>query len=100
MDRYVTVETPRGTGRILHDNRAVGEPVRYELVITQKRIDTTTHTGHGEISGMKRVEGRISGPVPAALIGIPIHLELEDGRRWSCFIQSANGSLVNRGGFQ
>jgi hypothetical protein len=34
------------------------------------------------------------------LIGEPIELELRDGRRWLCFVQSTDGTLVNRGGFK
>jgi hypothetical protein len=60
-------------------------------------IEARTMGGTSEIPGLKSINGWLVGKVPFALVGESIELELEDGRRWECFIQSSNGNLVNRG---
>lgn len=98
MDRYVTVEEDRGTGKLLQDGRVVLDRVAYSLKVSQRMIEARTMGGSSEIPGLKSIQGWLSDDVPYALIGEPVVLVLEDGRRWDCFIQSSSGNLVNRGG--
>jgi hypothetical protein len=51
-----------------------------------------------EIPGMKHMEGRTDpSKVPGSLFYQPVDLELEDGRRWRCFIKP-DGGIENSGG--
>jgi hypothetical protein len=100
MDRYVTLEEFSGTGTVWFGGKAVISEVRYAIRITQRMIEARTMGGTSEIPGLKSINGWIQNDIPFALIGEPIELELEDGRRWQCFIQSSDGNLVNRGGLK
>lgn len=101
MGRYVTLERLSGIGQIWRNGEVVLDDVRYEITISQHMIDTSSNAGSREVPGLKHIEGQLGSPVPFRLfrlIGEPIELELEDGRRWKCFIQSSFGNLVNSGG--
>jgi hypothetical protein len=52
------------------------------------------------ISPAGHMGGRLLSPFPMALIAEEIQLESQDGRRWSCCIQSSDGSLKNVGGIK
>ena len=97
MDRYVTLEEFSGKGRVWLGGEVVLTEVPYSIRITQRMIEARTMGGGSEIPGLKSINGWIQNDVPFALIGEPIELELEDGRRWQCFIQSSDGNLINRG---
>jgi hypothetical protein len=88
MDRYLPREELSGSGRLLRYGEVVAEGVDYEITVSRE----------SDVPGVNSIEGRISPPFPLQLIGEPIELELKDGRRWRCIIQSDSGSLVNRGG--
>lgn len=87
------VETFRGRGRIYHDGQLVLEDARYVVHVSTPREA-------GAAPGVLRLEGVMMTDVPFALLRQPIELELEDGRRWMCRLQSTSGDLVDRGGFQ
>jgi hypothetical protein len=58
--------------------------------------------GRGElIPGLGRIEGRIvDGDVDLFDLvnrNAALTLELDDGRLWDCWLQSTDGTLVNRG---
>jgi hypothetical protein len=76
------------------------DSVSYAFMITQGWMEARSMSGSPEVKGMGHIEGNLLEPVPYRLIGEPIELVLQDGRRWHCFIQSTNGNLVNRGGLQ
>jgi len=104
MDRYVTVEEHSGTGNIRQDGQIVISDIDYVFRITQRMIDASTLSGRREVPGMKSIDGWLH-VTPGnhelfTLVGEPIELELRDGRRWLCFIQSSDGTMVNRGGLK
>jgi hypothetical protein len=100
MSQVVTIAHFSGTGRIFRNGELALHPVDYEITISQEMIRVRSHQGDDQLPGLKRLEGTIYAPVPFSLVGEPIELELEDGRRWKCFIQSSRGNLVNMGGIQ
>jgi hypothetical protein len=100
MDRHVTLEEFSGRGKIWNGGVVALANVLYSIRVSQRMIEARTMGGSSEIPGLKSIQGWIRGNVPFNLIGESIELELEDGRRWECFIQSSNGNLVNRGGIK
>ncbi len=90
----------RGVGRIFNaKGEEVLSDVRYEIAETPDTTEVRSLRGRSHVSGFGTLDGRILSPAfPFALEGEPIELELEDGRRWSCFY--ANGRLVNSGGLK
>ena len=91
-----------GSGRIFNDKgELVLSGVRYEIMLSSPdRADTTTLSGRSSVEGYSDLDGRILGSLDPSLDlnGQDIELELENGRRWACFV---NGSrLVNRGGIK
>jgi hypothetical protein len=101
MRRRSVVEELSGVGRIFIEGQSTPalEGVEYEITIWQEWIETRSHSGTGELAGLKVIEGSLS-KAPYKLIGESIELQLADNRRWKCFIQSSNGNLVNRGGIK
>ena len=79
-----------GRGMLLEQDDKPIAPVRYWLTVTESIP-----------SGLKDIRGRAEG-LPfdqvAQLLGREITLELDDGRRWDCFVQSTSGNLAPRGG--
>jgi hypothetical protein len=98
MDRIVTLEDLSGVGHVHKGTEVVMSDVPYEITVSRRMIDAATMSGPGEVPGMKRIDGVLVAEIPSNLVGESIELELEDGRRWKCFIQSRDGNLVSRGG--
>ena len=93
------VETLKGVGRIWHNGKVAAEQTRYRIDISRtihvtRTLDATTQ----RTPGLGTIEGNLLSEVPWELIGESIELELQDGRRWKCGVQSARGDLVNMGG--
>lgn len=88
-----SVETLRGSGRILRDGVVVLERGRYVVHISTPRAEGTAHVA-------QRLEGVMMSDVPFDLLRQPIELELEDGRVWLCRLAGTSGDLVDRGGLQ
>jgi hypothetical protein len=103
-DRTITLETLNGRGTLWHGAKAVVENATYNVVVTQRLHDTSSMSGASEVPGLKSVRGRISAEghelfALMATAGSPeLELELQDGRRWPCFLQSIDGTLAPRGG--
>ena len=79
-------------------NEITVQAIGYSIRISQRMIEARSMSGTTEIPGLKSIEGWLDESPSFELIGKSIELELEDGRRWKCFIQSGDGNLVNRGG--
>jgi hypothetical protein len=98
VSRRVILETLTGQGTVLLANKRVFEAIPYALEISR----TMFEDGDGkERPGLSRIAGSVDlrgHRVDSTLVGEPIELELEDGRRWQCFLRSNAGDLVNRGG--
>lgn len=84
-------ETLSGRGRIWDGEQAVLDDVPYSVTITTRD------------SGMRHIDGSIDGDfetLTTLMMAEPppkLVLELDDGRRWDCYLASNNGRLVNRG---
>ena len=84
-------ETLSGRGTLWNGALPVLKDVPYSITITTRD------------SGMHRIDGSIEADLltlmaivmmepPAQLV-----LQLQDGRRWECYLTSSDGRLVNRG---
>jgi hypothetical protein len=87
-------ETLTGIGRLWSGDRIVLGAVPY-------RIDISREIRAG-VPGLWRIEGQIDGTfdeLTTLVIDSPdgLELELADGRRWGCVIQSNSGRLLNSG---
>jgi hypothetical protein len=98
MDRILEVLS--GIGRVHANGEVVLDDVGYDVTVSQHMVTTRTLSGDSEVPGLESIEGRISSPIAFTLLGEPIELEFQDGRRWACYIQSGSGNLVNRGGIK
>jgi hypothetical protein len=85
-----TQVTLTGVGRILLNGQVAGDGIQYHVAISRN-----AEPGGG---GTRHIGGRLLSRFPMMLIGEDIELELQDGRRWTCIIQSSHGSLKNAGG--
>ena len=85
-----------GIGRLLLNGQVAADGVQYHVSLSR-----TMHGAPGsDISGAGHIGGRLLSPFPAWLIGESIELEMQDGRRWACSIQSSHGSVKNVGGIR
>jgi hypothetical protein len=87
----MTSETHSGVGTLWNGDVAVLRSVPYSVTVTTRE------------SGLGRIDGNIDGE-SGALISLILEdpppklvLELEDGRRWECYLANSSGRLVNRG---
>ena len=84
-------ETWSGRGTLLQGNETVLQGVPYTITITTRG------------SGMRHIDGSVDGDfetLTALMIEEPpprLVLQLEDGRRWECYLANNSGRLVNRG---
>jgi hypothetical protein len=85
-----TQVTLTGVGRILLNGQVAADGMQYHVAISRK-----AEPGDG---GTHHIGGRLLSRFPVMLIGEDVELELQDGRRWACIIQSSHGSLKNVGG--
>lgn len=90
--------TESGVGRIWSKGEVVVEAVEYTISHSHTQLHYSTMTGAGSMRGTGAIDGQLHGRFSMKLIGEPVELELEDGRRWKCFIQSSDGNLMNMGG--
>ena len=72
----------------------MAERVQYHVSLS----GTVHGAAAGDIAGAGYIGGRLLSSFRLWLIGESIELELQDGRRWACSIQSSHGSLQNDGG--
>jgi hypothetical protein len=80
-----SITTFRGRGRIFRDGVLAHDDARYVVHVTNN-------------TDPAQIEGVLMSDAPFSLLRQPIELELEDGRRWACVLQSTSGDLVNRTG--
>jgi len=84
-------ETLSGRGTLWDGSEAALRNVPYTVTITTRD------------SGMRHIDGNIDGDFSAltSLVmkepAAKLILELEDGRRWECYLTNNYGRLVNRG---
>ena len=83
-----------GIGRLLLNGQVVAERVQYHVSLSR----TLHGAAEGDIAGAGHIGGRLLSSFRLWLIGESIELEMQDGRRWACSIQSSHGSLQNEGG--
>ncbi len=93
-------ETLTGIGRVWHNDKVALVSVGYRIELSQTvHVDQMMDGSTSRVGGIGHIEGMLlTTATPYNLIGEPIELELEDGRRWKCFIQSTRGNLMNSGG--
>ncbi len=75
--------------------------VSYSLSVIRTFIGTEIHDGAGQITGSETIEGSISGLdefTLLTLIGKPLTLVLQDGRRLHCHLKNADGRITATGG--
>lgn len=84
-------ETLSGHGTLWNGSDAVMREVPYSVTITTRD------------SGMRHIDGSIDGDfatLTALVMKEPLPelvLQLQDGRRWECYLTDNQGRLVNRG---
>jgi len=98
VSRRVILETLKGHGAIFLGRKRIFDALPYTLEVSRTMFDD----GDGnERPGLSRIDGSVGlggQHVDASLVGEPIELQLEDGRRWQCFLRADTGELANRGG--
>lgn len=101
MMRRRNVETVRGTGRILAEDQTdvLLPEVGYVIIVQEEVSDPPAAPGRRSARGYL-VHDHFNPNVAAALVGKPVDLELDDGRRWPCSFDDAEGGLVGRGAFK
>jgi hypothetical protein len=101
MARRRNVDTIRGTGRILADDRAdvLLAQVGYVIIVQEEVLDPPSGPGRRSARGYL-VHDHFNPDVAMALVGRPVDLELSDGRRWPCLVDDAEGALEGRGAFK
>lgn len=99
MDRYVTLEDLRGLGTVYREGQAIQRGVRYTVRVTRREIDSTTANDLAELKTLIAGWLTLRPGVGSSLIGIPIELECEGGRRWCCQVTSGDGHVTDCGGF-
>ena len=90
----VETATISGRGRIWRDGRIAVEAVDYTLACQVTTTDSSQQPG----TLPRPLSGHLQCSFPQWLLGTPIELELEDGRRWHCQLASSGGFLIDRGG--
>jgi hypothetical protein len=83
--------TLSGVGKLWAGGKAVAEGVRYRVAMSRKMP-----------ADLWRIEGQVDAPqqvLMQLMVDAPADLELElsDGQRWGCYLQSSNGRLLNSG---
>jgi hypothetical protein len=95
-----TSESFEGSGKLQNRDGGALE-VSYSLSVIRTFIDTGTHAGDGQIPGSETIEGSISGldkSTLSTLIGKPLTLILQDGRRLNCYLKTPDGRITATGG--
>ena len=95
MDRLDVIEECRGQGRVCWENGEFIRDTKYDLQVLQEVHEMPSEG----VPGLKRIEGTIElGELDLHLVGEPLVLHLEDGRRLDFFYTDLNGTIANRGG--
>ena len=100
MRETETAERFEGSGEFRSKDGGALE-VSYSLSVIRTFIDTGTHDGAGQIPGSETIEGSISGLEKLTLltlIGKPLTLVLQDGRRLNCHLKNSEGRITATGG--
>jgi hypothetical protein len=100
MRETETSESFEGSGKLQNGDGGALE-VSYSLSVIRTFIDTRTHDGAGQIPGSETIEGSISGLdefTLLTLIGKPLTLVLQDGRRLNCHLKNPDGRIKATGG--
>ena len=100
MRETETSERFEGSGQLRNKDGGALE-VSYSLSVIRTFIDTGTHDGDGQIPGPETIEGSISGLdkfTLLTLIGKPLTLVLQDGRRLNCHLKNPDGRITATGG--
>ena len=104
LKRTRPVERISGLGQISNDGKPLFQNMRYEIqVIEDVRDVGTMENPNAEMPGMKSIQGRV---YPDRVDGLrmmssqSLCLHLQDGRKLQFFMQSSNGQIVARGGFE
>ncbi len=100
MRETETLERFEGSGELRNKDGGALE-VSYSLSVIRTFIDTGTHAGDGQIPGPETIEGSISGLdnfTLLTLIGKPLTLVLQDGRRLNCHLKNPDGLIKATGG--
>ena len=100
MRETETSERFEGGGQLRNVDGGALE-VSYSLSIIRTFIETGTHDPDGQIPGLETIEGSISGLDTFALltlIGKPLTLVLQDGRRLNCHLKNPDGRITAIGG--
>ena len=93
-----TIEDLSGVGQMFEGDKLLGI-VRYRLHVSKKVFSV----GAEEIDGLRRADGAVLdfgtlNPFDLMTRNAELTLELSDGRRWDCWLQNSNGTLVSRSG--
>jgi len=95
MNRLDVIEECRGVGRVCRDTGEFLRDAEYDLEVLQEIHETRS----GDVPGLKRIEGTVEiGELDFNLVGEPLVLQLEDGRRLDFFYTDSGGTIANRGG--
>lgn len=100
MRETETSERLEGSGQLRNEDGGALE-ASYSLSVIRTFIDTRTHDGDGQIPGPETIEGSISGldqSTLLTLIGKPLTLVLQDGRRLKCHLKNPDGRIKATGG--
>ena len=100
MRETETAERFEGSGQLRNKDGGALE-VSYALSVVRTFIDTRTHDGDGQIPGPETIEGSIGGLdkfTVLTLIGKPLTLVLQDGRRLNCHLKNPEGRITVTGG--
>jgi len=89
------IEECRGVGRVYRENGEFVREAEYDLQVLQEAHETPSQ----DVPGLRRIEGTIEiGELDLHLVGEPLVLHLEDGRRLDFFYADSGGIIANRGG--
>jgi hypothetical protein len=93
-----------GNGNVWRGDACIMTNVPYRVIVSQEIQDVpSAGTWPPRWTWLKRarprtVSGRIFASVSPSYVGLPVELELEDGSRWPCTVQSADGQVVTTRG--
>ena len=95
MNRLDVTEECRGVGRVSRENGEFVLDAEYDLKVLQEVRETPSE----DLPGLKRIEGTVGlGEQDLHLVGEPLVLHIEDGRRLDFFYANLGGTIANRGG--
>jgi hypothetical protein len=99
MSPSVVCDEFDGNGNVWRGDVCIMKTVPYRVVVSQDTHDIPSVRWTWVTRPRPRtVSGRIFASVSPAYVGSPVELELEDGSRWPCIIQSEDGQVVTTRG--